>query len=95
MRACHNPVACEQASYTRGLVALFENRADAINIFQELHITVPDGHYAAESIRWLYLLQERFTPSVHNTALQAQLRQAVLRALLDGTDVTVSRRGIH
>ncbi|WP_447598613.1 hypothetical protein [Nitrospira sp. Nam80] len=95
MRACHNPVACEQASYTRGLVALFENRADAINIFQELHITVPDGHYAAESLRWLYLLQERFTPSVHNTALQAQLRQAVLRALLDGTDVTVSRRGKH
>jgi hypothetical protein len=92
MRACHEPVGCEQASYTRGLVALFENRADAINIFQELRTTIPDGRYAAESIRWLYLLQERFTPSTHNAALQAQLRQAVLRTLLDGVDVTVTRR---
>ena len=92
MKACHEPVGCEQASYTRGLVALFENRADAINIFQELRTTIPDGRYAAESIRWLYLLQERFTPSTHNAALQAQLRQAVLRTLLDGVDVTVSRR---
>lgn len=93
IKACHNSVACEQASYTRGLVALFENRADAINIFQELRTTIPDGRYAAESIRWLYLLQERFTPSIHNAALQAQLGQAVLRSLLDGADLTVSRRG--
>lgn len=92
MRVCHNSVACEQASYTRGLVALFENRSDAINIFQELTTTLPDGRYAAESLRWLYLLQEHFTRSAHNAALQAQLRQAVLRTLLDGSDVTVSRR---
>lgn len=92
MKACHNSAGCEQASYTRGLVALFENRADAINIFQELHTTIPDGRYAAESVRWLYLLQERFTPSAHNAALRDQLRQAVLRSLLDGADMAVSRR---
>jgi hypothetical protein len=92
MRACHNSAACEEVSYTRGLVALFENRADAINIFQELRTTIPDGRYAAESTRWLYLLQERFTHSAHNAALRDQLRQAVLRTLLDGGDLAVSRR---
>jgi hypothetical protein len=92
MRACYNSAACEEASYTRGLVALFENRADAINIFQELRTTIPDGRYAAESTRWLYLLQERFAPSAHNAALRDQLRQAVLRSLLDGADMAVSRR---
>jgi hypothetical protein len=73
-------------------VALFENRADAINIFQELRTTIPDGRYAAESTRWLYLLQERFAPSAHNAALRDQLRQAVLRSLLEGADMAVSRR---
>jgi hypothetical protein len=92
MRACYNSAACEEASYTRGLVALFENRADAINIFQELRTTIPDGRYAAESNRWLYLLQEHFTLSSHNAALRDQLRQSVLRSLLDAADMAVSRR---
>lgn len=92
IRVCHTAKGCDHAAYTRGLIALFENRADAINIFQELRTTMPDSRYTAESIRWLYLLQERFTPSSHHSALQAQLRDAVLHRLLEGKDVTLTRR---
>ena len=41
MKNCHKGPACEEAYYTRGLVALFENRADAITVFQELHTAMP------------------------------------------------------
>lgn len=92
MRVCPTATGCDHDAYTRGLIALFENRADAINIFQQLRTTMPDSRYTAESTRWLYLLQERFTPSSHNSALQAQLRDAVLHHLLDGKDLTLSRR---
>jgi hypothetical protein len=92
VKACRDESACEEAFYTRGLVALFDNRADAINIFHELRTTMPQGRYATDSIRWLYLLQESFMPNAHHAALQAQLRQVVLRTLLERADLTVSVR---
>ena len=42
MKNCHKGPACEEAYYARGLVALFENRADAITVFQELHTAMPN-----------------------------------------------------
>ena len=51
-------LSCEDARYTLGLVALFENRADALNIFQQLHTTTPDGLFATSSARWIQLLQD-------------------------------------
>jgi hypothetical protein len=85
-------VVCEEAYYTRGLVALFENRADAINFFQELHTTMPNGRYATSSQRWLSLLQDSSPASSHNRALLAQLREEILHDLLEREEVTVGRR---
>ncbi len=92
MKGCPKSTGCEDAYYTRGLVALFENRADAINMFQELRTTMPNSRYAAASIRWLYLLQTSSSRSSHNAILLDQLRHEVLHVLLDREEVTVSRR---
>ena len=93
IKACaKSATLCEEAYYTRGLVALFENRADAINVFQEFHTTMPNSRYAASSQRWLYLLQDSPPVSSHNRALLAQLRQEILHSLLDREEVTVGRR---
>ena len=93
MKNCAKSVTiCEEAYYGRGLVALFENRADAINIFQELHTTMPNNRYAASIQRWLNLLQDSAPASSHNRALFAQLRQEVLHALLDREELLAGRR---
>lgn len=83
---------CEDAYYTKGLVALFENRADAINVFQELHTTMPNGRHSASSLRWLYLLQDSSRTSPYHTAILAQLRQEVLHTLLAREDQSAVRR---
>lgn len=83
---------CEDAYYTKGLVALFENRADAINVFQELHTTMPNGRHASSSLRWLYLLQDNTHASPYHTAILAQLRQEVLHSLLVREDQSAVRR---
>jgi hypothetical protein len=83
---------CEDAYYGRGLVALFENRADAINIFQELHTTMPNSRYTASTLRWLNLLQDNVPTSSHNSMLFAQLRQEVLHELLDRDELSAGRR---
>lgn len=93
LKACAKSTgACEEAYYTRGLVALFENRADAINFFQELHTTVPNGRYATSSQRWLSLLQDTSPASSHNRALLAQLREEILHDLLEREEAVVGRR---
>ncbi|MGZ9159059.1 MAG: hypothetical protein ACXW36_09370 [Nitrospira sp.] len=33
LKSCHKGSACEDAYYARGLVALFENRVDAVRLF--------------------------------------------------------------
>jgi hypothetical protein len=94
MKSCAKSVTlCEEAYYGRGLVALFENRADAINVFQELHTTMPNSRYAASIQRWLNLLQDR-TPASNqnNNVLLAQLRQEVLHSLMDREELSAARR---
>ncbi|MFZ1502210.1 MAG: hypothetical protein WAS50_03580, partial [Nitrospira sp.] len=66
---CQQAGTCEEVTYTRGLVALFENREDAIHAFQELRTTVPNGRYAASSTRWLTLLQGGQLASVRHEPL--------------------------
>lgn len=85
-------VSCEDARYTLGLVALFENRADALNIFQQLHTTTPDGLFAASSARWIQLLQDSAPAGMRSSALFAQFRQEILHGLVDRDELTVSRR---
>ncbi|MEX5217861.1 MAG: hypothetical protein NW701_08545 [Nitrospira sp.] len=92
LKSCAKSTACEEAYYTRGLVALFENRADAINVFQELHTTIPNSRYATSSQRWLSLLQDTSPASSHNRALLAQLREEILHHLLEREDTAVGRR---
>ncbi len=82
LKSCHKGPACEDAYYTRGLVALFENRADAVRLFQELHTAMPSSRYDLATIGWLNLLQDPAVSSPSSKALGAQLRQEVLQSLL-------------
>lgn len=93
MKNCHKGPACEDAYYTRGLVALFENRADAITVFQELHTAMPNSRYEAATTGWLSLLQDTAPSSKHHRALMVQLRQEVLHNLMEHSDLTVLRTG--
>jgi hypothetical protein len=92
MKNCHKGTACEEAYYTRGLVALFENRADAITVFQELHTAMPDSRYDVATSNWLNLLQDSAPVSVYSQALMIQLKQEVLHNLLERSDVADRRR---
>ena len=85
-------LSCEDASYTLGLIALFENRADALNIFQQLHTTTPDGLFATSSARWIQVLQDSTPAGMRSSALFAQFRQEILHGLVDRDELTVSRR---
>lgn len=91
MKGCHKGPACEDAYYIRGLVALFENRADAIAVFQELHTAMPDSRYDLATQGWLNLLQDFTLSSVSNQALRAQLRQEVLHTLFGQSDLATVR----
>ena len=91
MKNCHKGPACEEAYYTRGLVALFENRADAITVFQELHTAMPNSRYDPATIGWLNLLQDPAPSSVYSKALLVQLKQEVLHNLMERADPTIVR----
>jgi hypothetical protein len=89
---CQQSATCEELTYTRGLVALFENREDAVNAFQELRTTMPHGRYAASSSRWISLVQNGETASSRQGPLFLQLRQEVLQGLLEPDTLAASRR---
>lgn len=91
MKNCHKGPACEDAYYTRALVALFENRADAITVFQELRTAMPNSRYEVATMGWLNLLQDASLPSNHNKALMIQLKQEVLHNLLDRSEIATAR----
>lgn len=91
MKTCHKGPACEDAHYIRGLVALFENRSDAITVFQQLHTAMPTSRYDVATRGWLNLLQDSTSSSVSSQALRAQLRQEVLHTLLGPVDMAASR----
>ena len=91
MKQCHKGPSCEDAYYTRGLVALFENRADAISVFQELHTVMPDSRYDSATTGWLNLLQDRASSSSESKALLVQLKQQVLLKLLENREGIVAQ----
>ena len=72
-------------------MALFENRADAITVFQELHTAMPNSRYDAATIGWLNLLQDPAPSSVYSKALLVQLKQEVLHNLMERADPTIVR----
>ena len=83
MKQCHKGATCEEAYYIRGLVALFENRANAISVFQELHTVMPNSRYDSATTGWLNLLQDRASSSSESKAVLGQLKQQVLLKLLE------------
>ena len=91
MKTCHKGPACEDAYYIHGLVALFENRADAITVFQRLYMAMPASRYEVAAVRWLHLLQD--SASVSQQGMRVQLRQEVLSTLLTHLDRTTVRSG--
>jgi len=91
MKTCHKGPVCEDAHYIRGLVALFENRSDAITVFQQLHTAMPTSRYDVATLGWLNLLQDSTSSSLSSQALRAQLRQEVLHTLLGPVDMTAAR----
>ncbi|ULA66367.1 MAG: hypothetical protein LZF62_50357 [Nitrospira sp.] len=95
MKTCHKGPACEDAHYIRGLVALFENRSDAITVFQQLHTAMPTSRYDVATLGWLNLLQDSTSSSASSQALRAQLRQEVLHTLLGPVDMTVRNVTTH
>lgn len=93
MKTCHKGPACEDAYYIRGLIALFENRADAIAAFQQLHTAMPTSRYDAATLGWLHLIQDPTLSSLTSQALRAQLRQEVLHTLLPHFALATVRSG--
>jgi hypothetical protein len=93
MKTCHTGTACEEAYYVRGLIALFENRADAITVFQQLHTAMPTSRYDVAALGWLHLLQDPTLSSVSSQALRVQLRHEVLHTLLGHFGLTIARSG--
>ena len=91
MKNCHKGPACEDAHYARALVALFENRADAITVFQELRTAMPNSRYEGATTGWLNLLQDASVSSPHHKALMVQLKHEVLQHLLERSDLTAAR----
>ena len=91
MKNCHKGSDCEDAYYTRGLVALFENRADAITVFQELHTAMPNSRYDTATTGWLNLLQDTAPSSSYGRALMVQLKEEVLHNLLERSPLTTER----
>ncbi len=53
--SCREPV-CEEIIYTRGLVALFENRERARTLFKQLTGKLPLSSIGQSSVLWLHLL---------------------------------------
>lgn len=89
---CQQNATCEELTYTRGLIALFENREDAINVFQELRTTVPNSRYAVSSSRWISLLQGGDAISARQGLLFLQLRQEILQGLLEPETLAANHR---
>jgi hypothetical protein len=90
--SCQQNATCEELTYTRGLVALFENREDAINVFQELRTTAPNSRYASSSARWISILQGGEAISARQGLLFLQLRQEILQGLLEPETLAANHR---
>lgn len=72
---CGQPDACALAHFTRGLVALYENREVAAQHFQQVVAAAPTSHLASSSRFWLGVLQDpRAEPGQDGPFAQATQR---------------------
>jgi hypothetical protein len=58
LAACQQTASCDHANFTRGLLALYENRDTAATYFQRVIATAPKSRLAASSDLWLQLLRD-------------------------------------
>jgi hypothetical protein len=58
LAACQETASCDHANFTRGLLALYENRDMAATYFERVITTAPKSRLAASSALWLQILRE-------------------------------------
>ena len=63
---CEKAHACAHVNFTKGLLALFENRGAALENFKKVVDLVPNSRLAASSQSWIALLESHQNPSAWN-----------------------------
>ena len=82
LATCSQQRACDQAHFSRALLALFDNQRTATKHFQEVIAAAPKSRLASASADWLKVLQE--TPSEKERhAHLAKATQSVILELLN------------
>jgi len=84
---CAERRLCDRLHFTRGLLALYENRAVAAKHFQEVVSATPDSRLAPASRQWLRLLAE-VQPDGSQADPYARMADQLVRDLLD-REVTI------
>lgn len=79
---CAERGACDRVHFVRALAALYDNRAEAVQHFQDVVAVAPDGHLASSSRLWLRLLKDASLPA-ERTDLYARATDQLVRDLLD------------
>jgi hypothetical protein len=79
---CAQPHSCVPAHFTRGLVALYEDREVAARHFQQVVVAAPTSHLASSSRFWLGLLQDPHAEPGQDGPF-ARATERLIRDLLD------------
>lgn len=82
LTACSQERACEQAHFSRALLALFDNQRTAAKHFQEVIAGAPKSRLATVSADWLKLLQDA-PPEKERQAHLSKATQGVILELLN------------
>jgi hypothetical protein len=78
---CSTQESCDQAHFTRGLIALFESRETAARHFQNVIAISPKSHLASSSRSWLQLLHE--SPTTMPESLMVMTTKRLVRDMLE------------
>lgn len=81
LAACAERQVCDRLHFTRALVALYENRAEAAKHFQAVVTAAPDSRLASSSLAWLRALDD--APPAGSTNPLAGTTESLVRDLLD------------
>jgi len=82
LASCAHDHICDQAHYSRALLALFDNQRVAAKHFQDVIALSPKSRLAAASTDWLKLLQDA-PPETERSGLWAKATQGLILELLN------------
>jgi len=82
LTSCAHDHACDQAHYSRALLALFDNQRVAAKHFQDVIALAPKSRLAAASTDWLKFLQD-WAPDGERSGLWAKATQGLILELLN------------